>query len=111
MMNTVITAALITLLTGTATVTNINPAPCYVSIEESAISEEDQMIWDEATADIAGFHYMPTQMIEKQIVNGTNYIFIAKSTTAAPNAKPKTVTITIHQSLAGEISIIEIRQL
>lgn len=111
MMNTVITAALIALLTGTGAVTAVNPVGSYVTAEETAITEEEQAIYDEAAAELIGFHYIPVQMIEKQIVNGTNYKFIAKSTSAPEGSKPKTVMVTIHQSLSGEISVIDILHL
>lgn len=111
MLKSVIAISLAALLTGNTAAAYSTPINSCGSFEETILTVEDQEIFDEATADLDGFHYEAIQMIEKQLVNGTNYKFIAKSTAASPGAKPKTVQVTVHQSLSGELSIIEIRAL
>ncbi len=115
MFRTIITAVLITLMSGNAAVSRINTLGGYTPVEETAVSEtndaEYQGIFDEAMSKHIGCSYETTQMIEKQIVNGTNYKFIAKAVPVYPGAKTKTVQVTIHESLDGEISVLEIREL
>ena len=64
---------------------------------------------DEAIAGVIGCDYEVSRLHEVQIVNGTNYIFSAYRTPAYPGTKAKLVQVTVHESLDGEISVLEIR--
>lgn len=108
MTKTLFAAALIALLTGTAAVSNTHALGGYTPAEETTITEEMQEIFDEATDKLIGVNYVPVQMIEKQIVNGTNYKFIAESTVVYPGAETKNVIVTIHQDLSGNASVLDI---
>lgn len=134
MFKTIITAALVSFLTGTntATVSNTNTVGRFIPPARITESETDEIgrfvppakaditdengvdyqeIFDEAMSGMTGCDYTATQMIEIQLVNGTNYKFIAKSTPVYPGAKTKTVQVTVHESLDGEISIYDILEL
>lgn len=112
MFKSMIAVALITMMSGNAAVTNMNTLGGYTPAEETVCETnkvEYKEIFDEAIAGQIGCDYEVTRFHERQIVNGTNYIFSAKSTPAYPGAKTKTVQVTVHESLDGELSILEIR--
>ena len=114
MFKRVFAAALVSVLTTNTAVINAKALGAPVPVKETAVTEngvEYQEIFDEAMSQIIGCDYTAVQLLEKQLVNGTNYIFWAKSKPVSPGTKEESVQITVHESLSGEISIREIRKM
>ena len=106
-------AAVIALLAGAAamnTTADTKTLGGWTAAEETEISAEAQEIFDEATDQLIGVDYEAVELIETQIVNGTNYKFRAESRVVRPGAEKKTVTVTIHQALDGTVTILEIAE-
>jgi len=112
MFKSMIAAALISMMSGNTAVSNINTLGGY-TLDEEAVCETNEVEYkekfDEAIAGVIGCDYEVSRLHEVQIVNGTNYIFSAYRTPAYPGAKAKLVQVTVHESLDGEISVLEIR--
>ena len=80
------------------------------AVEETEITPEAREIFDEATDKLIGVDYKAIDLIETQIVNGTNYKFRAESRVVRPGAETKTVIITIHKALDGTVTILDIAE-
>ena len=76
--------------------------------KETEITPEMQEIFDEATDKLIGVDYKAIELIETQLVNGTNYRFLAESTVVYPGAETETKVITIHKALDGTVTILDI---
>ena len=104
-------AAAVTMLTS-ATIASNTTADKQIlggwDTKETSITEEAQEVFDEATAALIGVNYEAKELIGKQIVNGTNYKFIAESQVVYPGAEKKEVEITIHKALDGTVTILDI---
>ena len=114
MFKRVFAAALVSVLTTNTAVTNVKALGAPLPVKETAVTENDveyQEIFDDAMSQIIGCDYTAIQLLEVQLVNGTNYIFWAKSKAVSPGAEEESVQITVHESLSGEISIREIRKM
>ena len=104
-------AAVIALLTGAAAMNKTADTQTlggWTAVEETEITTEAQEIFDEATASLIGVDYEAVELIETQIVNGTNYKFRAESRVVRPGAEKKTVIITIHKGMDGTVTLREI---
>ena len=94
-------AAVIAMLTGAA----MNNT---AKTEETVINEDAKAIFDEATEKLIGVNYEAIELIETQLVNGTNYKFRAESQVVYPGAEKKEAIITIHKALDGTVTILDI---
>ena len=106
-------AAVIALLTGAAAMNNTADTQIlggWTAVEETEIAPEAQELFDEATEKLIGVDYKAIDLIETQIVNGTNYKFRAESRVVRPGAETKTVIITIHKALDGTVTILDIAE-
>ena len=105
-------AAVIALLTGTAmnNTADTQILGGWTAVEETEIAPEAQELFDEATEKLIGVDYKAIDLIETQIVNGTNYKFKAESRIVRPGAEKKTVTVTIHKALDGTVTILDIEE-
>ena len=103
-------AAVIALLTGAAAMNNTADTQTlggWTAAEETEIAPEVQEIFNEATDQLIGVDYEAVELIETQIVNGTNYKFKAESRGVRPSAEKKTVTVTVHKALDGTVTILD----
>lgn len=78
--------------------------------EVTEITPEMQEIFDEATDKLIGVNYKAVELLETQLVNGTNYKFLAESQVVYPGAQKKTVIITVYRDLAGNVSVLDIAE-
>lgn len=101
-------AAVIALLAGTAMTTENTQKTGGWSETEKEISPEMQEMFDEATDELIGVNYEAVELIGTQLVNGTNYMFLAESQVVYPGAEKGTAIVTIHQALDGTVSILNI---
>ena len=106
--------AAVAMLTGTAAVTaqyeDTKTVGGWTETEVKEITPEMQEIFDEATGQLIGVDYEAVELLETQIVNGTNYKFLAESRVVYPGAEKKTVIITIYRDLAGNVSVLDIAE-
>lgn len=69
-------------------------------IVQSPVSDENKAILDQALNGILGSTFEPIS-VATQVVNGVNYVFIAKSTPIVPNPVIKLVKIFVSSKPAG----------
>lgn len=62
-----------------------------------------------AMGGVVGADYEPVLYVGNQIVNGTNYCFLAIQTLVTVNAPKRLVKIVIHEALDGTLSLKSIR--
>ena len=62
-----------------------------------------------ALGGVVGAEYEPVLYVGNQIVNGTNYCFLAIQTLVTVNAPKRLVKIVIHEDLDGSATIKTIR--
>ena len=58
----------------------------WEAVEDGTITEELQALFDRAMEKMVGVDYTPVELLEKQIVAGTNYKFLCESRVVAPGA-------------------------
>lgn len=103
--------AAIAILTGTANIAaqhETNDVGGWTEPEISELTPEMQQIFDEATAKLIGMNCRAIRLLGREIVNGTNYRFLAESQPIYPGSQKKTVIITIYQDLAGNAKILDV---
>ena len=107
-----VSAAVIAMLTGTAMMTDNNTQTLggWTAREETTITPEMQEIFDEATDKLIGVNYEAVELIETQLVNGTNYKFRAEKQVVYPGAEKEACTLTIHKALDGTVTILDIAE-
>ena len=105
-------AAVIAMLTGAALNNTAKTEETIVGgwekTEETVINDDAMAIFDEATEKLIGVNYEAIELIETQLVNGTNYKFRAESQAVYPGAEKKEAIITIHKALDGTVTILDI---
>lgn len=104
-------AAAILILTGCASSAahnNTSPAGGWNEPETTLITPAAQEIFDEATGMLIGMDCKAVKLLATEIVNGTNYKFLAVSQPVYPGSMKKTVTITIYQDLEGNVKILDV---
>lgn len=80
----------------------------WQAAEDGTITEELQEIFDKAAEGLVGVSYTPIELLETQIVAGTNYRFLCESRVVAPNAETKQVIVTVYRDLNGNASITDV---
>ena len=80
----------------------------WEEVQDGTITEDLQELFDKAMEDLVGVDYTPIELLEKQIVSGTNYRFLCESRAVAPGAQAKEVMVTIYKDLSGNVSITDI---
>ena len=79
------------------------------AIDGTEMTDESKDIFNKAFESLLGVTYNPLMLMGRQLVNGTNYEFLAEATVVSPDQKPYLCVITIHKSLDGEVSILNIQ--
>ncbi len=104
--------AIITLLAGAAGCTvkaeEAQKTGGWEEAKDTAVTEEMKEMFDKASESLIGVDYTPTELIETQIVNGTNYKFLCEAQTVYPGAEKRTAVVTVYQDLEGNASILTI---
>ena len=81
------------------------------AIDGTEMTDETKDIFNKAFESLLGVTYNPLMLMGRQLVNGTNYEFLAEATVVSPDQKPYLCVITIHKSLDGEVSILNIQRI
>lgn len=79
-----------------------------IQAEDVTITKEVQKAFDKATKEYAGTKLEPIALVGTQVVSGTNYKLLCKSTAVTPNAKAQFVIATVYQSLDGSAEITDV---
>ncbi len=76
--------------------------------QDGTITEDLQELFDKAMEGLVGVDYSPIELLEKQIVSGTNYRFLCESRVVYPGAAVRKAVVTIYEDLEGNVSILDI---
>ena len=80
----------------------------WEAAQDGTITKELQELFDRAVEGLTGVDYTPIELLETQIVAGTNYKFLCESRVVAPDAETKQAIVTVYEDLEGNVSIIDI---
>lgn len=110
----VITAAVIALAGAAAGINavsyneNSDIAGGWKETESTAITPEMNELLDKATESLIGVEYEAVELLETQLVNGTNYKFLAETQVVSSSAEKRMAIITIYKDPAGNVTVLEI---
>ena len=80
----------------------------WTESDEPEMTEELKEIFEIATEDLIGVKYEVIELLETQIVSGTNYKFLAEKQVVYPGSEKETVIVTVYKDLMGRVSILDI---
>ena len=80
----------------------------WEAVEDGTITDELQELFGRAVEGLVGVEYTPIELLETQIVAGTNYKFLCESRVVAPDAETKQVIVTVYEDLDGNVSVTDI---
>ena len=80
----------------------------WIESDEPEMTEELKEIFEIATEDLIGVKYEVIELLETQIVSGTNYKFLAEKQVVYPGSEKETVIVTVYKDLMGRVSILDI---
>ena len=80
----------------------------WTKADSPVITEELAELFEKATGDLLGAEHVPVAFIASQIVSGTNYMFIARSTMVTQDPTEHYSLITIYEDLNGNVEILDI---
>ena len=75
------------------------------------LPEEAQAAFDKATETLLGANYEPVTLLGTQIVAGTNYDILCKTTPVVPNAVSTITRVTVYADLEGNASVTEVKDM
>ena len=75
--------------------------------EIQTVPPEITEIFEKAITGIVGFNYRAVEVIDTQIVNGTNYRIRAESKAHYADGEKQYAIITIHEDLNGNVSVLD----
>lgn len=79
--------------------------------DSAEVTEDMQLLFEKAMAEMVGVDYMPVAVLGSQLVAGTNYCFLCRATVVYPNAQPYYALVYLYQDLNGNASVLQIDQL
>ena len=80
----------------------------WIDVEDGAITDELKDLFNKALEGLLGGNYEPVKLLATQVVNGTNYKFLANGTKTTNPITVGTYNITINESTDGTISLLDI---
>lgn len=83
----------------------------WTKVEDGAINEELQDIFYKALDGLVGVQYEPIELLETQVVAGTNYKFLAKGTTVTMPPVEGTYYVTVYKNLDGGVELLGIEKI
>ncbi|MBO7698772.1 MAG: hypothetical protein J6S38_07065 [Erysipelotrichaceae bacterium] len=69
---------------------------------------EEEEIFKSALEGLVGVGYEPVCILAKQVVSGTNYVFLARGTTVTADPESSFYAVTVYQDLQGNTSLSNI---
>ncbi|MBO7711106.1 MAG: hypothetical protein J6S83_11600 [Lachnospiraceae bacterium] len=79
--------------------------------EDAAVTSQAQEAFDQAMEKLLGARYEPVALLATQVVAGTNYCFLCRSTVVAPNAVPSYKLVYVYADLKGGAEILDIQDM
>ncbi|SCW62979.1 hypothetical protein SAMN02910456_02256 [Ruminococcaceae bacterium YRB3002] len=73
----------------------------WTRAESTELSSEDRALFSKAMDKIVGAAHAPSALLGTQLVSGTNYCFLCRSTAVTPDAKPYYTLVYIYADLNG----------
>ncbi|MBQ3295444.1 MAG: DUF4430 domain-containing protein [Erysipelotrichaceae bacterium] len=70
------------------------------------LGEEEKQIFEKAIEGLVGVGYTPIQVIATQVVNGTNYAYLAQGTTVTANPKKSFYIVKINKNTKGDVELL-----
>jgi len=83
----------------------------WQTAEDGAITEELQALFEKAMEGHVGVVYKPVELLETQVVAGTNYRFLCETAAVTPGAETGQAIVTVYEDLNGNAEILEIEEL
>lgn len=80
----------------------------WEAVQDGTVTEDLQELFDRAMEKMAGVDYTPLELLEKQIVAGTNYKFLCESRVVAPGAGVRKAVVVIYEDLEGNARVLDI---
>ena len=65
-------------------------------------------MFEQATEGIVGAGYDPIAIAATQVVDGTNYCFLAEETVATPDSNTDYVLVYIHENAEGNAEVTDV---
>lgn len=78
---------------------------------DTAIDEDAQAAFDAAMEGLLGVEYEPVDLLATQVVAGTNYCFLCRSTVVVPDAVPGYALVYVYRDLSGKAEILDIQDI
>ena len=79
--------------------------------EANPLTEEAQAAFDKAMEQVDGAEFTPVELLATQVVAGTNYCILCRTTPVVPNARPRWTLVYIYADLQGNVEIMNIHHL
>ena len=83
----------------------------WEAVEDGTVTDELQALFDKASEKMVGVDYTPVELLEKQIVSGTNYKFLCESKVVSPDAAVQKAVVIIYEDLEGNAEILDVEVL
>ena len=83
----------------------------WEAVEDGTVTDELQVLFDKAMEKMVGVDYMPVELLEKQIVSGTNYKFLCESRVVVPGAGTQKAVVIIYEDLEGNAEVLDIQMM
>ena len=83
----------------------------WTKVEDGTMTPELQDIFDKAIEGLVGVNYEAVELVETQVVAGTNYKFLAKGTTVTMPPMEGTYYVTVYKNLDGGVELLNIEQI
>lgn len=83
----------------------------WTKVEDGTMTPELQEIFDKAIEGLVGVNYEAVELVETQVVAGTNYKFLAKGTTVTMPPMEGTYYVTVYKNLDGAVELLNIEQI
>ena len=77
--------------------------------EDTTIDADAQAVFDAAMKGLVGVGYEAVDLLATQVVAGTNYCFLCRSTVIVPDPIPGYALVYIYQDLQGNAQILGIK--
>ena len=78
---------------------------------DTTIDEDAQAAFDAAMEGLLGVEYEPVDLLATQVVAGTNYCFLCRSTVVVPDAVPGYALVYVYRDLSGKAEILDIQDI
>ena len=83
----------------------------WEATRDTAIDADAQAVFDDAMEGLLGVEYEAVDLLATQVVAGTNYCFLCRSTVVVPDAVPGYSLVYVYQDLEGNAQILGIEDI